>query len=107
MLDCVALHLAVQIMYAIRTRNGTVYMKLRRNYGDMSALQASGCGAPRAGGAARQAPRTLPAPRALAWAPARLMRVPGDVSMPLALVVEGLGALLPGWLGAAGRIGWH
>lgn len=28
-----------QIMYAIRTRNGTVYMKIKRNFGDMSALQ--------------------------------------------------------------------
>jgi hypothetical protein len=28
-----------QIMYAIRTRNGTVYMKLKRNFGDMSALK--------------------------------------------------------------------
>eukprot|EP00878_Enallax_costatus_P002097 GHUV01002264.1.p1 GENE.GHUV01002264.1~~GHUV01002264.1.p1 ORF type:complete len:315 (+),score=99.41 GHUV01002264.1:43-987(+) len=28
-----------QIMYAIRTRSGTVYMKIRRNFGDMSALQ--------------------------------------------------------------------
>jgi hypothetical protein len=28
-----------QIMYAIRTRNGTVYMKLKRNFGDMKALQ--------------------------------------------------------------------
>jgi hypothetical protein len=26
-------------MYAIRTRNGTVYMKIKRNFGDMSALQ--------------------------------------------------------------------
>ncbi|KAF8065729.1 alpha-mannosidase [Scenedesmus sp. PABB004] len=28
-----------QIMYAIRTRNGTVYMQIKRNFGDMSALQ--------------------------------------------------------------------
>lgn len=28
-----------QIMYAIRTRNGTVYLKLKRNFGDMSALK--------------------------------------------------------------------
>jgi hypothetical protein len=28
-----------QIMYAIRTRSGTVYMKIKRNFGDMSALQ--------------------------------------------------------------------
>jgi hypothetical protein len=28
-----------QIMYAIRTRNGTVYLKIKRNFGDMSALQ--------------------------------------------------------------------
>jgi len=27
-----------QIMYAIRTRNGTVYMKIKRNFGDMAAL---------------------------------------------------------------------
>ena len=25
-------------MYAIRTRNGNVYMKIKRNFGDMSAL---------------------------------------------------------------------
>lgn len=31
-----------QIMYAIRTRNGTVYMKLKRNFGDMSALKVGG-----------------------------------------------------------------
>lgn len=30
-----------QIMYAIRTRNGTVYLKLKRNFGDMSALKVS------------------------------------------------------------------
>jgi hypothetical protein len=30
-------------MYAIRTRAGTVYMKLKRNFGDMSALDVS-CG---------------------------------------------------------------
>lgn len=28
-----------QIMYAIRTRNGEVYLKIKRNFGDMSALQ--------------------------------------------------------------------
>ena len=28
-----------QIMYAIRTRNGTVYLKIKRNFGDMSNLQ--------------------------------------------------------------------
>lgn len=28
-----------QIMYAIRTRSGTVYMKIKCNNGDMSALQ--------------------------------------------------------------------
>jgi hypothetical protein len=28
-----------QIMYAIRTRSGTVYLKLKRNFGDLSALQ--------------------------------------------------------------------
>jgi hypothetical protein len=33
-----------QIMYAIRTRNGTVYMKLKKNYGDMSALAVGGWG---------------------------------------------------------------
>jgi hypothetical protein len=27
-----------QIMYAIRTRSGTVYLKIKRNFGDMSAL---------------------------------------------------------------------
>lgn len=26
-------------MYAIRTRNGNVYLKIKRNFGDMSALQ--------------------------------------------------------------------
>jgi hypothetical protein len=31
-----------QIMYAIRTRNGTVYLKLKRNFGDMSALKVRG-----------------------------------------------------------------
>ena len=30
-----------QIMYAIRTRNGNVYMKIKRNFGDMSALNVS------------------------------------------------------------------
>jgi hypothetical protein len=29
-------------MYAIRTRAGTVYMKIKRNFGDMSALQVRG-----------------------------------------------------------------
>ncbi|KAG1662769.1 hypothetical protein FOA52_006795 [Chlamydomonas sp. UWO 241] len=28
-----------QIMYAIRTRSGTVYLKFKRNFGDMSALE--------------------------------------------------------------------
>jgi len=28
-----------QIMYAIRTRSGTVYMQIKRNFGDMSALK--------------------------------------------------------------------
>ncbi len=28
-----------QIMYAIRTRSGTVYMKIKRNYGDLTALE--------------------------------------------------------------------
>lgn len=27
------------MIYAIKTRNGQVYMRLRRNYGDMSALE--------------------------------------------------------------------
>lgn len=31
--------IAVQIMYAIRTRSGTVYLKLKRNFGDLSALE--------------------------------------------------------------------
>lgn len=26
-------------MYAIRTRSGSVYLKIKRNFGDMSALQ--------------------------------------------------------------------
>jgi hypothetical protein len=26
-------------MYAIRTRSGTVYMQVKRNFGDMSALE--------------------------------------------------------------------
>lgn len=30
--------LAAQIMYAIRTRSGSVYMMFKKNYGDMSAL---------------------------------------------------------------------
>lgn len=28
-----------QVIYAIKTRNGEVYMRLKRNYGDMSALE--------------------------------------------------------------------
>lgn len=36
-----------QIMYAIRTRSGTVYMKIRRNFGDMSSLQVSFTGSSR------------------------------------------------------------
>ncbi len=28
-----------QVIYAIKTRNGDVYMQLKRNYGDMSALE--------------------------------------------------------------------
>ena len=28
-----------QIMYAIRTRNGGVYLKLKKNYGNMSAFE--------------------------------------------------------------------
>jgi hypothetical protein len=43
-----------QIMYAIRTRSGNVYLKIKRNFGDMSALQArrrgGGGGAAGAGG---------------------------------------------------------
>jgi len=31
-----------QIMYAIRTRSGSVYMKIKRNFGDMSALDDDG-----------------------------------------------------------------
>lgn len=31
-----------QIMYAIRTRSGSVYMKIKRNFGDMSALEDDG-----------------------------------------------------------------
>ena len=34
-------HSFAQIMYAIRTRNGNVYMKIKRNFGDMSALNVS------------------------------------------------------------------
>ena len=30
-------------MYAIKTRNGEVYMKLKRNFGDMSALEVRTC----------------------------------------------------------------
>jgi hypothetical protein len=33
-------------MYAIRTRNGNVYLKIKRNFGDMSALQVRACGSP-------------------------------------------------------------
>ena len=32
-----------QTVYAIRTRNGQVYLRLQKNYGDMSALEVSGC----------------------------------------------------------------
>ena len=32
-------HPPLQIMYAIRTRNGTVYMKMKKLFGDMSALE--------------------------------------------------------------------
>ena len=28
-----------QVIYAIKTRNGEVYLRLRKNYGDMSALE--------------------------------------------------------------------
>lgn len=28
-----------QVVYAIKTRNGQVYLQLRRNFGDMSALE--------------------------------------------------------------------
>lgn len=28
-----------QVMYAIRTRNGNVYMRLEKRYGDMTALE--------------------------------------------------------------------
>lgn len=28
-----------QVIYAIRTRNGGVYLKIKRNFGDLSALQ--------------------------------------------------------------------
>jgi len=31
-----------QIMYAIRTRNGSVYLKLKKNYGDLSSLDEDG-----------------------------------------------------------------
>lgn len=34
-----AVFLYLQIMYAIRTRSGTVYLKIKRNFGDMSMLQ--------------------------------------------------------------------
>lgn len=40
-----------QVVYAIKTRNGQVYMKLKRNFGDMTQLEVSwmpqeeGCGA--------------------------------------------------------------
>ena len=36
-----SLSCSCQIMYAIRTRNGNVYMKIKRNFGDMSALNVS------------------------------------------------------------------
>lgn len=36
-----AVFLYLQIMYAIRTRSGTVYLKIKRNFGDMSMLQVS------------------------------------------------------------------
>lgn len=31
-----------QTVYAIRTRNGQVYIKLKKNFGDMSALEVGG-----------------------------------------------------------------
>ncbi len=30
-----------QVMYAIKTRNGDVYLKMKRNYGDTSGLMVS------------------------------------------------------------------
>ena len=55
-----------QVVYAIKTRNGEVYLQLRRNYGDLTQLEVrSGAGvpwdAPRMGGAA--SPRALRARR--------------------------------------------
>lgn len=35
-----------QVMYAIKTRNGQVYMKLQSNGGDVSVMQVSGCNCP-------------------------------------------------------------
>lgn len=35
-----------QVVYAIKTRNGEVYLRLQRNYGDLTSLQVR-CG-PRA-----------------------------------------------------------
>ena len=32
-----------QVMYAIKTRNGQVYMQLQSNGGDISVMQASHC----------------------------------------------------------------
>lgn len=29
-------------MYAIKTRSGQIYMKLKKNYGDLSALEVRG-----------------------------------------------------------------
>ena len=33
-----------QVVYAIKTRNGQVYLRLKRNFGDMSALQVRAAG---------------------------------------------------------------
>lgn len=36
-----AVHAAplTKVMYAIRTRNGQVYLNIKRNYGDMTAME--------------------------------------------------------------------
>ena len=34
-----------QVVYAIKTRNGEVYLRLQRNFGDLTSLQVHACDA--------------------------------------------------------------
>ncbi len=56
-----------QVMYAIKTRNGQVYMKLKRNFGDLSSFVARARRAPPPARTPRlagcRAERCLPPPR--------------------------------------------